>query len=89
MSGRVDQIELVIAPVERDGRRRDGDSALALLLHVVHDRVSVVHVAQVLGEARVVEHALGGRRLAGVDVRDHADVAYFLDGRRFVCCCFF
>ena len=42
MPGRVDQIELVVAPVEARGRRLDGDAALALLLQVVHHRVARV-----------------------------------------------
>ena len=47
--GRVDQIELVIAPVEARGRRLDRDAALALLLQVVHHRVAGVDRA---GESR-------------------------------------
>src|SRR5690606_33602032 len=63
----------------RRGGRRDGDAALLLLLHVVHDRRAVVHLADLVRNARVEQDALAGRRLAGVDVRRDAEVAVALD----------
>jgi hypothetical protein len=46
-----------------------------LLLHVVHGRGAVVHLADLVVDARVEKDALGSRRLTGIDVRHDADVA--------------
>ena len=66
------------AVVAADGNR---DAALALLGHPVHDGGAFVHLADLVGTARVVEHALGHGRLAGIDVGDDADVAEVFDVR--------
>ena len=65
----------------RSGRRggRDRDAALLLLLHPVHRRGALVDLADLVGAARVVEDALGRRRLSGVDVRHDPDVAGLLE----------
>ena len=76
---RVDDVDAVVVPERRGGRRRDGDPALLLLGHVVHDRGALVDLADLVGLAGVVEDALGGRRLAGIDVRHDADVAVALE----------
>ncbi len=76
VAGRVNDVDLVIAPACRDRRRGDGDTALALLFHVVRRRRAFVHLADPMNHAGVVQHALGGRRLAGVNMRDDADVAH-------------
>ena len=60
--------------------RRDRDAALLLLDHVVHGRGALVDLADLVVDARVVEDALGRRRLARVDVGHDADVARSLEG---------
>ena len=62
--------------VKRGGRGGDGDAALALLRHPVHLRLAVVDLADLVDAPGVEEEALADRRLAGVDVRDDADVAH-------------
>ena len=64
------------------GRRggRDGDAALLLLLHPVHGRGPFVDLAHLVGDARVVEDALGGRGLPRIDVRHDPDVSGLRDG---------
>ena len=59
------------------GRRggRDRDAALLLLLHPVHRGRALVDLADLVRAARVIEDALGRRRLTGVDVRHDADIA--------------
>ena len=81
VAGRVDEVQLVALPAE--GRRRggDGDAALALLGHPVHLRVAFVDLADLVDAARVEEKALGDRGLAGVDVRDDAEVANLVELR--------
>jgi hypothetical protein len=61
--------------VTRDRRRGDRDPALLLLLHEVHRRTAVVHLADAAGDPGVEQHPLGDRGLAGVDVGGDADVA--------------
>ena len=87
VAGRVDDLEAVllavvgtagVLPEARGGGGRDGHAALLLLHHPVHRRGAVVHLADLVGFARVVEDALGRRRLARVDVGHDADVARVL-----------
>ena len=74
VAGRIDDVDAVIAP-EAGGRRRgDGDAALLLLRHPVHDRRAVMDLAQLVGDPGVVQDALGRGRLPGIDVRHDADV---------------
>ena len=84
VAGGVDDVEaaqLAVAalPEGRGRGRRDGDAALLLLLHPVHRGCAVVDFADLVRLARVVEHALGGRGLAGVDMRHDAEVAVVFD----------
>jgi hypothetical protein len=78
-----DDVDLILVvallPLAEGGRRRDGDAALALLGHPVRGGRAVVHLADLVDAAGVVEDALGGGGLAGVDVGDDADVADFLE----------
>jgi len=53
----------------------DGDAALLLLDHPVHDGGTLVHLTDLVGAARVVEDALGRGGLARVDVGHDPDVA--------------
>jgi hypothetical protein len=74
--GRVDQVEDVLdavdGPRQPDGLRLDGDAALALDVHAVE--VLRAHVA-LLDDAGHLQHPVGQRRLAMVDVGDDAEVA--------------
>ena len=80
MAGRVDDVDAVVVPDARGGGGRDGDATLLLLRHVVHGRGAVVHFTDLVALARVVEDALGGSGLAGVDVGHDADIACALQG---------
>ena len=73
--GRVDDVDLRVAPGHGGRGRRDGDAALLLLRHPVHDGRAFVDLADLVRLAGVVQDALGRRGLAGVDVRHDADVA--------------
>src|SRR5262245_32971912 len=74
VTGRIDDVDAVIAPETGGRRRRDGDAALLLLLHPVHDRGAFVHLTDLVGDPGVEQDPLGRRRLAGIDVRHDADV---------------
>ena len=80
VAGRVDDVDAVVVPVGGGRGRRDRDAALLLLGHVVHDRRALVDLTDLVGLAGVVEDALGGRGLAGIDVGHDADVAVALEG---------
>src|SRR5207237_190500 len=80
VAGSVDDVEALAFP-ERSGRgRRDGDAALLLLLHPVHRRGTFVHFADLVALAGVIEDALGGRGLAGIDMRHDTEVTVVLYG---------
>ena len=79
VTGRIDDVDPVVTP-EAGGRSRgDGDSPLLLLLHPIHDRGAIVHFAHAVGDAGVIEDALGGRGLARIDMRHDPDVSGFID----------
>ncbi len=71
----------VLVPIAGRRSAGDGDAALLFLLHPVHSGGAVVDFADLMGNARIVEDALGSRGLTGIDVRHDADVA-----RLFECC---
>ncbi|CNV38281.1 Uncharacterised protein [Mycobacterium tuberculosis] len=75
MPWRVDDIQLVVFPERGRGRRGDGDAALLFLFHPVHGGCAVVHLTNLVVDTGVVQDALGGCGLAGIDVRHDAEVA--------------
>ena len=79
VAGRVDDVQALAGPKGGRRSRRDGDAALLLLLHEVHGRGAVMHFADLVRLAGVIEDPLGRRGLAGVDMRHDAEVAVVLD----------
>jgi len=80
VAGRVDDVEPLALPKGSGCSRGDGDAAFLLLLHPVHGRGALVHLAHLVALAGVIEDALGGRRLSGIDVGHDAEIAVILDG---------
>ncbi len=76
---RVDDVETLVLPEGRRRGRRDGDAALLLLLHPVHGRSAVVHFADLMRLAGIIEDALGRRRLPGINVGHDAEITIVLD----------
>ena len=79
---RIDDIDammaqLLVHAIPEAGRRRrgDGDAALLLLFHPVHHRGAIVDLADLVGNAGIEQDAFGGGGLAGIDVRDDADIS--------------
>src|SRR5436309_16000514 len=58
------------------GRRGAGDrdAPLLLLLHPVHRRRALVHLADFVRDARVIKDTFRGGGLTGIDVRHDADI---------------
>jgi hypothetical protein len=86
VTGRVDDVDLGALPEARRRGGRDRDTALLLLLHPVHRRGPVVDLADLVVDPGVEQDPLGGRGLAGVDVRHDADVPDLLEVRQHVQC---
>jgi hypothetical protein len=74
MARGVDDVDPGVLPQAGGGGRGDRDAAFLLLGHPVHDGGALVDLAHLVGLARVVEDALGGGGLAGVDMRHDPDV---------------
>ena len=75
VAGGVDDVDAVVFPLARHRGGGDRDAALTLLLHVVGGGVAVMHLADAVRHARVVQDTLGRRGLARVDVGGDADIA--------------
>src|SRR3978361_1196917 len=75
VAGIVDYLQPLAFPEGSRRSRRDGDAALLLLLHPVHRRGTFVHFADFVALAGVIQDALGGRGLIGIDWRHDTEVA--------------
>ena len=75
VAGRVDQVDRAVAPLEGNAGAVDGDAAFLLFLVVVGVGGALIDAAELVLGAGVKEDVLGGRRLAGIDVGNDADVA--------------
>ena len=71
---RVDDVDLLVFPVDRGGGRGDRDPSFLLQLHVVHHRPLTLDLLDHVGAAGVVQDALGECGLARVDVGGDADI---------------
>ena len=75
VSGGVDEVDLLFTPETGRGGGGDGDAAFLLLGHPVHRGCTLVHLAELVVDPRIVEDALGDGRLPGIDVGHDADIA--------------
>jgi hypothetical protein len=76
----VDDVDRVALPLDLGGGGSDGDAALLLLLHPVHDGSALVNFTDLVRDAGVEQDALSRRRLTGIDVRHDADIAELGEG---------
>ena len=79
MAGGIDEIDLVLSPIEADGCRSDGDASFAFLFHVIHGGGAFVNIAGGRKGSCVVKHSLGGCGFACIDMCDNTDISDFLD----------
>jgi hypothetical protein len=76
VAGSVDDVDLAVVPMNGGRGRRDRDPALALEIHMVHDRALTLDFLDGMGAAGIKQHPLGERGLARIDVSRDADVPY-------------
>ena len=76
---RVDDVDAMVLPKAGGRGRGDRNAALLLLRHPIHRRGAFVHLAHLIGAAGVIEDALGGGCLTGIDMRHDADVSVSLE----------
>ncbi len=74
MAGGVQQVKLNTLVYKAYGRSLYGDAVPALYGEVVGGGGSLVDIPGLFAHARNVEHTLGDRCLAGIDVGEDADV---------------
>jgi hypothetical protein len=74
VAGRIDNVDANVAPGAGRGGRGNGDAALLLLLHPVHDGRAFVDLADTVRLSRIKQDALRRRGLPGIDVGHDADV---------------
>src|SRR5208283_4180645 len=76
--------EALVHPLPEAGGRRggDGDAALLLLFHVIHDGGAVMHFTDLVRNPCIEQDALGRGGLSRVDMRRDTDVAVPLYGGR-------
>src|SRR5262249_22107351 len=79
---RVDDVDAIVLPKTGSRGRGDRYPALLLLGHPVHRRGAFVHLPHFVGPTGVVEDALGGCRLSGIELGYAADVPVSLEGCR-------
>ncbi len=81
VTGCIDNVDLNITPLAGGGGRGDGDAALLFLLHPIHNRRAFMHLANLMGAARVIEDTLGCGCLTGIDMGSDADVSHPFERR--------
>ena len=74
----VDDVDIDVAPLAGRRGRRDRNAAFLLLRHPVHGRRTIMHFTDLVCTTGVVEDALRGSGLTGIDVSHDADVSTFL-----------
>jgi len=72
---RIDDIDLIPAPLTANRCGLDRDAPLPFLHHPIGYRRALVNVAHPVGFSRVVQDALGRCGFARVDMSDNADIA--------------
>src|SRR6185437_6371490 len=78
VTGRVDNVDLHVAPGSGGRGGSNGDAAFLLLFHPVHGGGAFVDFTDLVGSAGVIEDALGRSGLAGIDMSSDADVSHLL-----------
>ena len=73
VAGRIDDVDFVIAVTHRSVFGHDGDAALPLEVHRIHDALDDGFVVTI--SARLFEHRIDQRGFAVIDVSDNCDIS--------------
>ena len=76
VAGRVDNINLPVAPIGGGRGALNRNAALLLLRHPVHGSRTVVYFAYTVNFSRIVKDAFGCGGFSRVDMGDNADIPY-------------
>ena len=76
MAGRINQLNLMIAPRQPGHGGGDGDAVYLLFGQIIHVGRAFMDFANLVGRAGVIQHSLGERGLAGVHMGGDADIAH-------------
>src|SRR5664280_2865490 len=79
MARSINDVNSDVIPETGGGSGSDGDTALLLLLHPVHDSGAIMHFTHLVRSSCVVEDALRGGGLTGINVGHDADVPVFIE----------
>ena len=79
VSRRIDDVDVMLVPIGIGRSGRNGNAALTLLLHPVHDGGTLMDLAGAVDSSRVIENPLRERGLTGIDVSHDADIANFIE----------
>ena len=79
VTGCIDNVDAGVVPEAGGCGGGNGDAALLFLFHPVHGSGAVVHLAELVRLARIIQDTLRRRGFAGVDVRHDADVTGALE----------
>ena len=75
----VDDLQVVLSPVDTRRGSEDGDASLLLLAHPVHRSGALVNFTHEAPGTGLEQDALGKSRLACIDVRDDAERSQRID----------
>ena len=76
VAGRVDNIDLPIAPISCGCGALDRNATLLFLRHPIHGCSPVVYFAYTVNFSRIVKDAFGCGGFSRVDMGDNADIPY-------------
>ena len=74
----IDDVETMIFPVAAGGGRLDGNTALALLIHEIGGRFTIMNLTGLVDPAGQFQDSLRGRGFTRIDVGEDANVAIFV-----------
>ena len=78
VSGSIDDVDAMALPLGGGCSRLNRDAAFLLLLHKVHRRGAVMHLADFIRPAGIEQNALGRRGFARIDMGHDADISNFI-----------
>ncbi len=76
MSGGINNVNPGTLPLAGGHCRSDGDSPILLILHPVHDSLSIMHFSDLVGFSGIIENPFSDRGLARINVGHNPYISY-------------